>query len=149
MWSSSYIILRIQRLEGKQWRSGWGGSLWATSPRSTLFAKIQLFSSLVLKEQIVLLYPGFESLRIVWFVLSSLAFLGPMVQSIVNSTKSLVKNSMSSSTRKIKCTYILAQKKMKEAFALQKLDTFFQQKNKKKKIEILCLIRLTFNPYVI
>ena len=38
MVSPSYIILRIQRLEGKQCRSGWGGSSWATSSRSTLFA---------------------------------------------------------------------------------------------------------------
>ena len=39
MLSPSNIILRIQRLKGKQCRSRWGGSLWATSSRSTLFAK--------------------------------------------------------------------------------------------------------------
>ena len=47
--SPSYIIFRIQRLEGKQCRSRWRGSLWATSSRSMLFVN-QLFSSLVLKE---------------------------------------------------------------------------------------------------
>ena len=46
---SYYIILRIQRLEGKQCRSRWGGSLWATSSRSTLFANSAI-SSLVLKQ---------------------------------------------------------------------------------------------------
>ena len=49
MLSPSYIILRIQRLESKQCRSRWGGSLWATSSRSTLFANSAL-SSLVVKE---------------------------------------------------------------------------------------------------
>ena len=43
MLSPSYIILRIQRLEGKQCRSRWGGSLWATSSRSTLFANSAIF----------------------------------------------------------------------------------------------------------
>ena len=45
MLSQSYIILRIQRLEGKQCRSRWGGSLWATSSRSTLFANSVIFVS--------------------------------------------------------------------------------------------------------
>ena len=39
----SYIILRIQRLEGKPCRSWWGGSLWATSSSSTLFANSAIF----------------------------------------------------------------------------------------------------------
>ena len=43
MLSPSYIILRIQRLEGKQCRSRWGGSLWATSSRSMLFANSAIF----------------------------------------------------------------------------------------------------------
>ena len=43
MLSPSYIILRIQRLEGKQCKSRWGGSLWATSSRSTLFANSAIF----------------------------------------------------------------------------------------------------------
>ena len=47
--SPSYNILRIRRLEGKQCRSWWGGSLWATSSRSTLFANSAIFS-LVVKE---------------------------------------------------------------------------------------------------
>ena len=43
MLSPCYIILRIQKLEGKQCRSRWGGSLWATSSRSTLFANSAIF----------------------------------------------------------------------------------------------------------
>ena len=43
MISPWYIILRIQRLKGKQCRSRWGGSLWATSSRSTLFANSAIF----------------------------------------------------------------------------------------------------------
>ena len=43
MLSPSYIILRTQRLEGKQCRSRWGGALWATSLRSTLFANSAIF----------------------------------------------------------------------------------------------------------
>ena len=35
--SKLYIILKTQRLENKQCRSRWGGSLWATSSGSTLF----------------------------------------------------------------------------------------------------------------
>ena len=45
MWSPSYITLRIQRLEGNQCRSRWGGSLWATSLRSMLFANSAIFIS--------------------------------------------------------------------------------------------------------
>ena len=45
MWGPCYIILRIQRLEGKQCRSRWGGSLRATSSRSTLFANSAIFVS--------------------------------------------------------------------------------------------------------
>ena len=41
----SYIMLRIQRQEGKQCRSRWGGSFWATSSRSTLFANSAIFIS--------------------------------------------------------------------------------------------------------
>ena len=49
MLSPSYIILRIQRLESKQCRCRWGGSLWA--PHQDLRClQIQLFLSLVLKE---------------------------------------------------------------------------------------------------
>ena len=43
--SPSYFILRIQRLEGKQCRCRWGGSFWATSSRSTLFANSAIFVS--------------------------------------------------------------------------------------------------------
>ena len=39
------IILKIQRLEGKQCRSRWGGSWWATSSISTLFANSALYVS--------------------------------------------------------------------------------------------------------
>ena len=45
MLSPSYILLRNQILEGKQCRSGWGGSLWATSSRSTLSANSAIFVS--------------------------------------------------------------------------------------------------------
>ena len=55
MISPSYIILRTQRLEGKQCRSRLGGSLQATSSRSTLFAN-SLFSSLVLEELKILTF---------------------------------------------------------------------------------------------
>ena len=37
------IIFRIQILEGKHCRSRWGGSWWATSWRSTLFANLAIF----------------------------------------------------------------------------------------------------------
>ena len=47
IWSPSYIILRIQRLEDKQWRATWGGSWWATSSRSMLFANYAIFISQV------------------------------------------------------------------------------------------------------
>ena len=40
-----YIILRIQRLKGKQCRSRWGGSSWATSSRPMLFANSAIFVS--------------------------------------------------------------------------------------------------------
>ena len=43
--SRTYIILRIQRLEGKQYRSRWGCSLWATSLSSMLFANSAIFVS--------------------------------------------------------------------------------------------------------
>ena len=45
MLSPSYIILRIQRLESKECRSRWGGSWWATSSRSTLFANSAILIS--------------------------------------------------------------------------------------------------------
>ena len=45
MFCPSYIILRIQRQKGKQCRSRRGGSLWATSLRSMLFAKSAIFDS--------------------------------------------------------------------------------------------------------
>ena len=45
MFSPSYIILRIQIQGSKQCRSRWGGSLWATSSRSTLFANSDIFVS--------------------------------------------------------------------------------------------------------
>ena len=50
MVSPSYIILRIQRLAGKQYRSWWGGSSWATSSRSTLFANSAIFEQLTHKN---------------------------------------------------------------------------------------------------
>ena len=40
---TNYIILRIQRLEGKRCRSRWSGSLWATSSKSMLFANSAVF----------------------------------------------------------------------------------------------------------
>ena len=45
MLSPCYIILRIQRQEDKQYRSRWGGSSWATSSRSLLFANSAIFIS--------------------------------------------------------------------------------------------------------
>ena len=45
MISPRYIILRIQWLKGKQCRSRWGGSWWAISSRSTLFANSAIFVS--------------------------------------------------------------------------------------------------------
>ena len=45
MLSPCYIILRAQRLEGKQCRSRWGGSLWAISTISTLFVNSAFFVS--------------------------------------------------------------------------------------------------------
>ena len=45
MRSPNYIILRVQRLVGKQCRSRWGGSRWGTSSRSTLFANSAVFVS--------------------------------------------------------------------------------------------------------
>ena len=45
MLSPSYIILRTQRLECKQCRSRWGGSSWATSSRTMLFANLPIFVS--------------------------------------------------------------------------------------------------------
>ena len=50
MLSPSYIIWRNQRLVGKQCRSRWGGSFWATSSRFTQFANSAVFSCLVVKE---------------------------------------------------------------------------------------------------
>ena len=47
MISPSYIMLTIQILEGKQCRSRWDGSLWATSSRSRLFAKSAILSLLL------------------------------------------------------------------------------------------------------
>ena len=39
----SKLQLRIKRLAGKQYRSKWGGLLWATSSRSALFANSAIF----------------------------------------------------------------------------------------------------------
>ena len=50
MLSPRYIILKIQRLGGKQCRSRWGGSLlWATSSRRTLFENSAIFVSCTLR----------------------------------------------------------------------------------------------------
>ena len=50
MLNPCYITLRIHRLEGKLCRSRWGGSLWATSSRSTLFANSAIFCLWYLKS---------------------------------------------------------------------------------------------------
>ena len=56
-------------------------------------------------------------------------YQGQVVQRIVSLTKSLVDNFVKHcSIHKIKCAYILADK-MEEAFAMQKLLTFFSAKN--------------------
>ena len=65
MLSPISIILRIQRLEGIQCRSRWGGSLWATSSRSTLFANSAIFVSVVFKE----LMEKISKEKLVWFSL--------------------------------------------------------------------------------
>ena len=51
------LIQAIRRLDGKQCRSRWGGSLWATSSRSTLFANSAFFISGTwrVKEKLVLI----------------------------------------------------------------------------------------------
>ena len=62
-----YNIFRIQRLVGKQCRSRWGGSLWATSSGSSLFASFSLCLPCNLK-----LRPDFSvrlNLGYAWFIL--------------------------------------------------------------------------------
>ena len=48
----SYILFKIQGLEGKQCRFRWGGSLWATSSGSTLFANLSVFVSSATAETV-------------------------------------------------------------------------------------------------
>ena len=55
--------------------------------------------------------------------------LGPVVQSIVSLTKSLVNDSLSLLVRLKSSVLIFFAEKMWGAFALQKLLTFFRQKN--------------------
>ena len=52
MFSPSYIILEIKRVEGKQWRSRWG-SHYEPPHEDLCCLQIQLFSSLVLKKLMI------------------------------------------------------------------------------------------------
>ena len=69
----SYTILRIQRLEDKQCRSWWGGSWWATSSRSTLFANSAIFvtGSQRVKEPLLNFPPSVLPL---WSIVRSFGF---------------------------------------------------------------------------
>ena len=51
MLSPSYIIFGVQRHEGKQCRSRWGGSWWATLSISTQFANLAIFVSIIYQKR--------------------------------------------------------------------------------------------------
>ena len=68
------------------------------------------------------------------------SILGPVVQSIVSLTKSLVNDSLSLLVRLKSSVLILFAENMRGAFALQKLLTFFRQKM----AVFLCIICLKF-----
>ena len=61
--------------------------------------------------------------------LIAIILLGPVVQSIVSLTSSLRGQLIKCFTTLLPNTLIFFVEKMREAFALQKLLTFFQQKN--------------------
>ena len=69
---------------------------------------------------------------------------GPVVQSIVSLTKSLVNDSLSLLVRLKSSVLIFFAEKMWGAFALQKLLTFFRQKM----AVFLCIICLKFERHV-
>ena len=67
MLSPSHTILRIQRLEGKPCRCRWGGSFWATSSRSTLFANSAVFVSGTWRDKLHVTFLTTPFLVCVWF----------------------------------------------------------------------------------